>query len=47
MWEEKLKIYNAIMHGYVLLPDKMFEDLDRLALYLNESYDYVKSREAK
>ena len=33
--------HNAVMQGYVLIPDAMLEDLNRLAEYLNESYDYV------
>lgn len=37
------KSYNATMKGYVLIPEKMWEDLDKLAEYLNESYDYVMS----
>lgn len=41
------KSYNSIMHGYVLIPDEMLKDLDRLAEYLNESYDYVMSLEPK
>lgn len=39
------KSYGAIMNGYILIPDKMLEDLDMLATYLNESYDYVMSLE--
>jgi hypothetical protein len=35
------------MRGYVLIPDEMLEDLDRLAGYLNESYDYVMTLEPK
>ncbi|WP_422104241.1 hypothetical protein [Winogradskyella sp.] len=35
--------YNAIMQGYVLIPENMWDDLDKLAEYLNESYDYVMS----
>ncbi len=35
--------YNAVMQGYVLIPERMWEDLDTLAEYLNESYDYVMS----
>jgi hypothetical protein len=42
-----LKSYGAVMRGYVLIPDEMFEDLDNLAEYLNESYDYVMSLEPK
>ena len=41
------KSYNSIMHGYVLIPAKMLEDLDNVAGYLNESYDYVMSLEPK
>ena len=41
------KSYGAIMHGYVLIPDRMLEDLDQLALYLDESYDYVMTLEPK
>ncbi|MEO1033094.1 MAG: hypothetical protein AAFX55_16950 [Bacteroidota bacterium] len=35
--------YNATMKGYVLIPEQMWDDLDKLAEYLNESYDYVMS----
>ena len=41
------KSYNSIMHGYVLIPESMLEDLDKLATYLDESYDYVMSLEPK
>lgn len=41
------KSYGAIMKGYVLIPDIMLDDLDKLAEYLNESYDYVMSLEPK
>jgi len=41
------KSYNSIMHGYVLIPENMFEDLDSVARYLDESYDYVMSLEPK
>ena len=37
------KSYNSIMHGYVLIPKRMWKDLNKLAKYLNESYDYVMS----
>jgi hypothetical protein len=39
--------YNAVMKGYVLIPDEMLQDLDNVAKYLNESYDYVMSLEPK
>ena len=35
------KSYGATMKGYVRIPDEMLEDLDKLAKYLDESYDYV------
>ncbi len=41
------KSYNAIMRGYVLIPEAMLEDLDNVAKYLDESYDYVMSLEPK
>lgn len=42
-----LKSHGSVMRGYVLIPDHMFEDLDKLSAYLNESYDYVMSLEPK
>ena len=39
--------HGAVMKGYVLIPDHMHEDLDKLAEYLNESYDYVMTLEPK
>ena len=41
------KSYGATMRGYVLIPDNMLNDLDELAKYLNESYDYVMTLEPK
>ncbi len=41
------KSYGAVMKGYVLVPEKMLRDLDALAKYLDESYDYVISLEPK
>lgn len=41
------KSYGSVMKGYVLIPDHMLEDLDKLAEYLNESYDYVMTLEPK
>ena len=41
------KSYGATMRGYILIPDNMLEDLDELAKYLNESYDYVMSLDPK
>ena len=41
------KSHNSIMHGYVLIPENMLKDLDNVAKYLDESYDYVMSLEPK
>lgn len=41
------KSYGAIMKGYILIPESLWNDLDKLANYLNESYDYVMSLEPK
>lgn len=41
------KSHGATMKGYVLIPETMFSDLDKLAAYLNESYDYVMSLDSK
>jgi len=39
--------YGATMKGYILIPDAMLKDLDVLANYLNESYDYVMTLDPK
>jgi len=41
------KSHGATMRGYVLIPEEMWNDLDTLAKYLNESYDYVMSLDPK
>jgi hypothetical protein len=41
------KSYGAVMKGYVLIPDHMFEDLGKLSAYLDESYDYVMTLKPK
>lgn len=41
------KSHGAVMKGYVLIPDHMLEDLDKLSAYLNESFDYVMTLEPK
>jgi len=41
------KSYNAVMQGYVLIPEHMLDDLDQVAKYLDESYDYVMGLEPK
>jgi hypothetical protein len=37
------KSYGAIMKGYVLIPENLLDDKEKLAEMLNESYDYVMS----
>jgi hypothetical protein len=39
--------HGAKMKDYVLIPEKLFEDMDLLSKYLNESYNFVMSLEAK
>jgi hypothetical protein len=41
------KSHGATMRGYVLMPEEICSDIDQLALYLNEGYDYVMSLEPK
>ena len=35
------------MKGYVLIPEKMLNNLDNISDLLNESYDYAMSLEPK
>lgn len=35
------------MHGYVLVPESMLVDLNKLSTYLEESYSYVMSLDPK
>ncbi len=47
-WDTTIfKSHGAVVRGYVLIPEKMWDDLDLLAKYLNEGYEYVMSLEAK
>lgn len=41
------KSHGATMRGYILVPEKLWNDLDFLARCLNESFDYVMSLEPK
>ena len=41
------KSYGATMKGYILIPEEMLKDLDNVAKYLDESYDYVMTLEPK
>lgn len=37
------KSYGAIMKGYVLIPEELLSNKEKLAEMLNESYDYAMS----
>ena len=37
------KSYNAIMKGYILLPESLLKNESKVVELLNESYDYVMS----
>ena len=39
--------HGATLRGYILLPENICGDIDRLVDLLNESYDYVMSLEPK
>lgn len=41
------KSHGSVLKGYVLIPERMWGDLEALAKYLNESYDYVMSLDPK
>ena len=41
------KSHNSIMRGYVLIPERMLDDLDNVAMYLDESYNYVMTLDPK
>lgn len=39
--------YGAVLKGYVLIPENMLGDVEKIVVYLNESFDYVMSLKAK
>lgn len=39
--------YGAVMKGYVLMPESLWEDPDKLTEYLQESYDYILTLDPK
>ena len=41
------KSYGATMKGYILIPEEMLNDLDNVAKYLDESYNYVMKLKPK
>ena len=43
----QFRSYNSNMRGYVTVTDEMLKNLDHVAKYLDESYDYVMSLEPK
>ncbi|MDH3652111.1 MAG: hypothetical protein OEQ53_20660 [Saprospiraceae bacterium] len=43
----RFKSHGYFMQGYVLIPEKMFDNMELLSKYLNESFSYVMSLEPK
>lgn len=43
----EFKSHGAVMRGYILIPENLFDDGDRMISLLNESYDYVMTLEPK
>ena len=41
------KSYGAVMKDYVLVPESLYDNLELLAAYLDESYHYVMSLKPK
>ncbi len=39
--------YGAVMKGYVLMPESLWETPDKLAAYLQESYAYILTLDPK
>ena len=37
------KSYGAVMQGYVLIPENLYDNINLLAKYLEQSYQYVLS----
>lgn len=43
-WEsDEFKSYGATMKGYVLVPQRLFNNPEELAVYLTESFNYVNT----
>ena len=43
----RFKSHGYFMRGYVLIPDKMFDDMESLSAYLIDGYNYAKSLKPK
>jgi hypothetical protein len=43
----RFKSYGAFMRGYVLVPNSLFDHMELLSAYLEESYQYVMSLKPK
>ena len=41
------KSYGATMQGYILIPDELLNNLDKVATLLKESHDYVMTLDPK
>ncbi len=43
----EFRSYNVVKKGYILMPDEMLNDLDKLSVYLIESYNYIMNLPSK
>lgn len=43
----RFKSHGAFMRGYVLIPERLYDDMPLLSRLLQESYEYVMSLEPK
>ena len=39
--------YGATMRGYILIPEKIYSDIEKFAEFLNQGYDYVMTLKPK
>ena len=39
--------YGATMRGYILIPEKIYSDIEQFAEFLNQGYDYVMTLKPK
>lgn len=47
-WDSDIYMsYGAVLKGYVLIPENMYKDIEKLVSYLNEGFDYVMSLDPK
>lgn len=41
------KSYGAVLKGYILIPESLLSDMDKLIMLLNEGFNYVMSLDPK